>query len=74
MKLKTLVKALMIKERQPEIIVHVDNHEYDLGIYDYLLYKDDEVLEWTYIDEVLEWTYINVDDLENDNDKVVIYI
>lgn len=65
MKLKTLVKALMIKERQPEIIVHVDNHEYDLGIYDYLLYKDSEVLEWT---------YINVDALENDNDKVVIYI
>lgn len=65
MKLKTLVKALMIKERQPEIIVHVDNHEYDLGIYDYLLFKDDEVLEWT---------YINVDPEENENDKVVIYI
>ena len=65
MKLKTLVKALMIKERQPEIIVHVDNHEYDLGIYDYLLFKDDEVLEWT---------YINGDALENENDKVVIYI
>lgn len=55
----------MIKERQPEIIVHVDNHEYDLGIYDYLLFKDEEVSEWT---------YINVDPLENDNDKVVIYI
>lgn len=65
MKLKTLVKALMIKERQPEIVVHVDNHEYDLGIYDYLLFKDDEVSEWT---------YINADDLENENDKVVIYI
>ena len=65
MKLKTLVKALMIKERQPEIIVHVDNHEYDLGIYDYLRYKNREVLEWI---------YINVDALENDNDKVVIYI
>lgn len=65
MKLKTLVKALMIKERQPEIIVHVDNHEYDLGIYDYLLFKDEEVLEWT---------YINVDALENENDKVIIYI
>ena len=63
MKLKTLVKALMIKERQPEIIVHVDNHEYDLGIYDYLRYKNREVLEWI---------YINVDALEND--KVVIYI
>lgn len=65
MKLKTLVKALMIKERQPEIIVHVDNHEYDLEIYDYLFYKDTEVLDWT---------YINGDALENDNDKVVIYI
>lgn len=65
MKLKTLVKALMIKERQPEIIVHVDNHEYDLGIYDYLLFKDEEVSEWT---------YINVDPEENENDKVVIYI
>ena len=65
MKLKTLVKALMIKERQPEIIVHVDNHEYDLGIYDYLRYKNREVLEWI---------YINVDPLENDNDKIIIYI
>lgn len=65
MKLKTLVKALMIKERQPEIIIHVDNHEYDLGIYDYLLFKDEEVSEWT---------YINVDPEENENDKVVIYI
>ena len=55
----------MIKDRQPEIIVHVDNHEYDLGIYDYLPYKDDKVLEWT---------YINADDLENYNDKVIIYI
>ena len=72
MKLKTLVKALMIKDRQPEIIVHVDNHEYDLGIYDYINYKDNEVLEWTYINDELEWTYINVDDLENDND--IIYI
>lgn len=65
MKLKTLVKALMRKERQPEIIVHVDNYEYALGIYDYLLFKDDEVLDWAYIPG---------DDLENDNDKVIIYI
>lgn len=65
MKLKTLVKALMIKDRLPEIIVHVDNHEYDLGIYDYLLYKNEQVLDWK---------YIPCDALENDNDKVVIYI
>ena len=65
MKLKTLVKLNMIKEKRPNLILHVDNHEYDLGIYDYLLYKDDEVLEWT---------YINVDDLENDNDNLIIYI
>lgn len=65
MKLKTLVKALMIKERQPEIIVHVDNHEYDLGIYDYLLFKDKEVSEWIYIPG---------DALENENDEVIIYI
>lgn len=32
---------------------------------DYLLYKDKEVLEWT---------YITVDALENDNDKIIIYI
>jgi hypothetical protein len=64
----------MIKERQPEIIVHVDNHEYDLGIYNYINYKDNKVLDWTYInvDDLL--TYINVDDLENYNDKVIIYI
>ena len=65
MKLKTLVKLNMIKEKRPNLILHVDNHEYDLGIYDYLLFKDDEVLEWT---------YINGDALENENDKVVIYI
>lgn len=65
MKLKTLVKALMIKERQPEIIVHVDNHEYDLGIYDYINYKDNEVSERTYINADDLWTYINADDLEN---------
>ena len=74
MKLKTLVKALMIKDRQPEIIVHVDNHEYDLSIYDYLPYKDDKLLEWTYINADDLLTYINVDDLENYNDKVIIYI
>ena len=64
----------MIKERQPEIIVHVDNHEYDLVIYDYLPYKDDKMLEWTYINADDLLTYINVDDLENYNDKVIIYI
>ena len=55
----------MIKERQPEIIVHVDNHEYDLTIYDYLFYQDTEVQDWV---------YITGDALENSNDKVVIYI
>lgn len=65
MKLKTLVKALMIKERQPEIIVHVDNYEYDLGIYDYINYKDNKVSEWTYINADDLWTYINADNLEN---------
>ena len=55
----------MIKQKRPNLILHVDNHEYDLGIYDYLLFKDDEVLEWT---------YINGDALENENDKVVFYI
>ena len=65
MKLKTLVKLLMVKERRPDLIIHVNNHEYELGIYDYLLYKDKEVLDWTYIPG---------DALENNNDKVVIYI
>ena len=65
MKLKTLVKLLMVKERRPDLIIHVNNHEYELGIYDYLLYKDKEVLDWT---------YINVDALENDKDKIIIYI
>lgn len=65
MKLKTLVKLLMVKERRPEIILHVDNHEYDLEIYDYIVYKNKEVLDWT---------YITVDALENDNDKIIIYI
>lgn len=65
MKLKTLIKLLMLKEKRPDLIVHVDNHEYDLGIYDYINYKDNEVLDWTYIPG---------DALENNNDKVVIYI
>ena len=65
MKPKTLVKALIIKDRQPEIIVHVDNQNCDLNIYDYINYKDNEVLEWTYINADYLWTYINTDDLEN---------
>ena len=40
MKLKTLVKLNMIKEKRPNLILHVYNNEYDLTIYDYLFYKD----------------------------------
>lgn len=65
MKLKTLVKLNMIKEKRPDLVIHTDNHEYDLGIYDYLFYKDKEVLDWD---------YLTGDALENNNDKVVIYI
>lgn len=63
-KLKTLVKLLMAKERQPDIILHVENHEYDLKVYDYIFYKNTKVLDWTYI----------TDALDNAKDQVVIYI
>ena len=65
MKLKTLVKLNMIKEKRPNLILHVYDHEYNLEIYDYLFYKDTEVQDWV---------YITGDALENNNDKVVIYI
>lgn len=65
MKLKTLIKLLMLKEQRPDLIVNVDNHEYDLTTYVYLFYKDIEVQNWV---------YITGDALENNNDKVVIYI
>lgn len=65
MKLKTLIKMVMSKERRPELVIHTDNHEYDMGIYDYLSCKNKEVLDWI---------YITVDALENDNDKLIVYI
>lgn len=65
MKLKTLVKTFMAKENQPDLILHVENHEYDLKVYDYIFYKNTKVLDWT---------YIKGDALENENDKVIIYI
>lgn len=54
----------MAKERQPDIILHVENHEYDLKVYDYIFYKNTKVLDWTYI----------TDALDNAKDQVVIYI
>ena len=65
MKLKTLVKLNMIKEKRPNLILHVYNNEYDLTIYDYLFYKDTEVQDWV---------YITGDALENKKDKIIIYI
>ena len=65
MKLKTIVKPFMTKEKKPDLVIHTDNHEYDLGIYDYLFYENKEVLGWD---------YITGDALENENDKIIIYI
>lgn len=66
MKLKALVKLLMIKEKQPDLNLHVGNCEYfDLKIYDYLRYKDRTVLDWV---------YITGDALENKNDTIIVYI
>lgn len=65
MKLKTLIKLLMLKEKRPDLILRLYNQNYDLNIYDYINYKDDKVLDWTYIPG---------NALENENDKVIIYI
>ena len=65
MKLKTLVKLNMVKEKRPNLILHVYNHEYDLTVYDYIFYKDTEVQDWV---------YITGDALENEEDKIIIYI
>lgn len=65
MKLKTLIKLLMLKEKRPALILHIYNQNCDLNIYDYITYKDNEVLDWTYIPG---------DDSENENDKIIIYV
>ena len=65
MKLKTLVKLIMIKESRPDLIIHHYNQDCDLDIYDYINFKDTEVLDWE---------YIKGDALKNENDKVIIYI
>ena len=65
MKLKTLIKLLMLKEKRPDLILRLYNQNYDLNIYDYINYKDDKVLDWTYIPG---------NALENENDKIIIYI
>lgn len=65
MKLKTLIKLLMLKEKRPDLILNIYNQDCDLTIYDYITYKDIEVQNWV---------YITGDALENNNDKVVIYI
>lgn len=65
MKLKTFIKLIMIREKKLDLIIHANNHEYDLKLDDYLRYKNRKVLDWI---------YINVDPLENDNDKIIIYI
>ena len=65
MKLKTLIKLLMLKEKRPDLILNIYNQDCDLNVYDYINYKDNEVLDWA---------YITGDALENSNDKVVIYI
>lgn len=65
MKLKTLVKLVMIKGNHPDLILHHYNEDGDLDIYDYINFKDTEILDWT---------YINGDALENENDKIIIYI
>ena len=65
MKLKTLIKLLMLKEKRPDLILRLYNQNYDLNIYDYINYKDDKVLDWTYIPG---------DASENENDKIIIYV
>lgn len=65
MKLKTLIKLLMLKEKRPDLILRLYNQNYDLNIYDYINYKDDKVLDWT---------YISGNALENENDKIIIYV
>ena len=55
----------MLKEQRPDLILNIYNQDCDLNIYDYINYKDNEVLDWA---------YITGDALENNNDKVVIYI
>jgi len=68
MKLKTIetiVKPFIAQGKKPDLVIHTDNHEYDLGIYDYLFYKNKEVIAWTYIPG---------DASENENDKIIIYI
>ena len=55
----------MLKEKRPDLILRLYNQNYDLNIYDYINYKDDKVLDWTYIPG---------NALENENDKVIIYI
>ena len=65
MKLKTLIKLLMLKEKRPDLILRLYNQNYDLNIYDYINYKGDKVLDWTYIPG---------NALENENDKIIIYI
>lgn len=65
MKLKTLVKLVMIKGNHPDLIIHHYNQDCALDIYDYINFKDTEILDWT---------YINGDALKNENDKIIIYI
>lgn len=55
----------MLKEKRPDLILNIYNQDCDLTIYDYITYKDIEVQNWV---------YITGDALENNNDKVVIYI
>lgn len=65
MKLKTLIKLLMLKEKRPDLVLHLYNQDCDLNIYDYITYKDNEVLDWTYIPG---------DAPENENDEIIIYV
>ena len=55
----------MLKEKRPDLILHHYNQDCDFDIYDYISFKDTEVLDWT---------YINGDASENENDKIIIYI
>ena len=65
MKLKTLIKLVMIKGNRPDLIIHHYNQDCDFDIYDYISFKDTEVLDWTYIPG---------DASENENDKIIIYV
>ena len=66
MKLKTLVKLNEIKEEPAKMFIHTENDaEFEMGVMDYLAWKDFEIIDWF---------YICGDPSENTEDKIIVYI